>query len=585
MSSTAARAGRNARATGLVCALALELLFAAPRAGAQLQSTYVGTGGSSNAAGVSMPGGATLTGSNDAATIQAKYGVNIAAGDGLAIASQPLNALPVDLQQFSSQYSTILSTGGTGSFDQGAIDSETWIEANGQIYLFYCGWNSGETEAEIGLATGPNLQSLTKQGVVLAPGSAGSWDSGYVCGPRIFYENGVYYLYYVGGQGASYEAAPSSIGVATSTNLTTWAKSASNPILTPGATGAWDATQLFRPYVFNWNGTYYLFYNASNGSIEQIGYATASSPTGPWTKYSADPVFSPTGTGWESNHVFDPEIFRFAGTWAMLYSGYGTGQGVGWAFSPDLNTWTRSPLNPLFVEWQTAPVKMEIHQLGDRWLGTFETAAPGIFAAQGEPYPFSSSLYSSGAAPATTGWWIAGSDSSGNYNVWRYDGSSYTSQFLVSQNGPVQIGANGSGLMSTAPQFEIYEPSSNANMFFGQGSSNNLVISWHYNSTASSAYGLIETYGNSNPLFFQSLGGGVGIGSTNTPEAPLDVTGDMRTAPTTFSSLPACSSTTQGAMRSITDSTTNTWGATIAGGGSDVVLAFCDGANWTVAAK
>lgn len=565
--------------------LALALLFATA-AMAQTQSTYVGSGASAAPTSLSLPGGATITGANGAATIQAPYGVNIDAGDGVAVASQPQNPLPADLDQFSSQYNAVLQPGASGSFDAGAIDSETWIEANGEIYLFYCGWNVGQTEAEIGLATGPNFQSLTKQGVVLAPGPAGSWDSGYVCGPRIFHENGVYYLYFNGGQGNSYEAAPSSIGVATSTNLTTWTESTSDPILTPGASGAWDAKQLFRPFVFAWQGTDYLFYNAANASgEEQIGYATASRPTGPWTKYASNPVFSPSGSGWESLHVFDPEIFRFDGTWAMLYSGLGTGQGVGWAFSSNLNTWTESPLNPLFVEWRTGPIKMEAHRLGNQWIATFEQSSPGIFVAQGEPYPFASSMYSDGTAPTAQPWWFAGSDNSGSYNIWRYDGSTYTSQLLLSQNGPVQVGDNAAGIMSTAPQFEIYEPVSNANMFFGQDATHNLVISWHTNATPANAYGLIETYGNTNPLFFQSIGGDVGIGSTNTPEATLDVTGDMRTAPTTFASLPLCSSAIQGAMRSITDSTTNTWGATIAGGGSDAVLAFCDGTNWTVAAK
>ena len=50
-------------------------------------------------------------------------------------------------------------------------------------------------------------------------------------------------------------------------------------------------------------------------------------------------------------------------------------------------------------------------------------------------------------------------------------------------------------------------------------------------------------------------------------------------------SLPACSGSTEGAMRAVNDSTTNTWGATITGAGSDHVLAYCDGTNWTVMAK
>jgi hypothetical protein len=55
--------------------------------------------------------------------------------------------------------------------------------------------------------------------------------------------------------------------------------------------------------------------------------------------------------------------------------------------------------------------------------------------------------------------------------------------------------------------------------------------------------------------------------------------------PVPFSSLLACSSGIEGARGAVSDSTTNTWGATVTGGGSNHILAYCDGANWTVAAK
>jgi hypothetical protein len=55
--------------------------------------------------------------------------------------------------------------------------------------------------------------------------------------------------------------------------------------------------------------------------------------------------------------------------------------------------------------------------------------------------------------------------------------------------------------------------------------------------------------------------------------------------PVTFSSLPVCSSTTEGSRGAVSDSTTNTWGSTVTGGGANHILAYCDGTNWTVAAK
>jgi hypothetical protein len=57
-------------------------------------------------------------------------------------------------------------------------------------------------------------------------------------------------------------------------------------------------------------------------------------------------------------------------------------------------------------------------------------------------------------------------------------------------------------------------------------------------------------------------------------------------SPTTYSNLPTCPSIFTGGIIVISDATTNTWGAVVnVGGGSDTVLLFCDGTNWTVAAK
>jgi len=53
----------------------------------------------------------------------------------------------------------------------------------------------------------------------------------------------------------------------------------------------------------------------------------------------------------------------------------------------------------------------------------------------------------------------------------------------------------------------------------------------------------------------------------------------------TYSALPRCAVRTEGEIATVTDSTTNTWGASISGRGSNVVLAFCDGSHWTVAGK
>jgi len=51
----------------------------------------------------------------------------------------------------------------------------------------------------------------------------------------------------------------------------------------------------------------------------------------------------------------------------------------------------------------------------------------------------------------------------------------------------------------------------------------------------------------------------------------------------TFATLPAAP--VEGMLRGVTDSNTAVWGATIAAGGSNHVLGYFNGTNWTVAAK
>ena len=61
--------------------------------------------------------------------------------------------------------------------------------------------------------------------------------------------------------------------------------------------------------------------------------------------------------------------------------------------------------------------------------------------------------------------------------------------------------------------------------------------------------------------------------------------GTIRQVPTVFANLPTCGSLVEGTTATLTDSTVNTWGVTITGGGNNHVLAYCDGTDWTVAAK
>lgn len=97
--------------------------------------------------------------------------------------------------------------------------------------------------------------------------------------------------------------------------------------------------------------------------------------------------------------------------------------------------------------------------------------------------------------------------------------------------------------------------------------------------------------GNGGGSIAITAGGGIGTGGggsvTLTPgNSGTGTGGIVRIAVLpVFARLPACAAGTEGGLIPISDSTTTTWGATITGGSTNHVLAYCDGVAWTVAAK
>jgi hypothetical protein len=75
-------------------------------------------------------------------------------------------------------------------------------------------------------------------------------------------------------------------------------------------------------------------------------------------------------------------------------------------------------------------------------------------------------------------------------------------------------------------------------------------------------------------------GGSKGPGTINLSAGIYALNSSLR--PQTFASLPAASPRLLGTTACVSDSTTAKWGATITGGGSHGVMAFCNGTNWTV---
>ena len=166
-------------------------------------------------------------------------------------------------------------------------------------------------------------------------------------------------------------------------------------------------------------------------------------------------------------------------------------------------------------------------------------------------------LYSTGSNTATT-------EPNTNGHVFSFDPTTQAAR----------IGAYGN---STTPAVEMGYNSATGRgyiTFAGTGG-NNAVLTGDQNAF------ILNTPNAGSRNYFES-GGTIAASYTNTDwtfQIPTRLT------PVAFSALPACAAGTEGEYAAINNSTVNTWGTTITGGGANHVLAYCDGTSWTVAGK
>ena len=182
--------------------------------------------------------------------------------------------------------------------------------------------------------------------LVLSLGSSGQFDDVRILHPSTVEFDGNIYLFYAGYDGAKYQ-----IGVATEAvsgfTGTGFTKYGSNPILTYGTVGQWDADSVAEPFViYDATAGLWKMWYSSVGDEWEIGYATAPAATGPWTKYAGNPILSHEET-WEGSAVGLQSILREnATTYKMLYTGWGDGK-IGLATSSDGISWTKYASNPV----------------------------------------------------------------------------------------------------------------------------------------------------------------------------------------------------------------------------------------------
>jgi predicted GH43/DUF377 family glycosyl hydrolase len=87
-----------------------------------------------------------------------------------------------------------------------------------------------------------------------------------------------------------------------------------------------------RPCVVYDAGLYRMWYSY-RGAAYRIGYAESTDGIA-WTRKDTDNVIGVSETGWDSDMVTYPHVFKLDDRWQMLYNGNGYGRtGIGLATS------------------------------------------------------------------------------------------------------------------------------------------------------------------------------------------------------------------------------------------------------------
>jgi hypothetical protein len=120
-----------------------------------------------------------------------------------------------------------------------------------------------------------------------------------------------------------------------------------NPILKAGNPGDWDESGIFEPFFLFDGSKFFCYYESETKSKKkdwQIGVATASKITGPWKKYSKNPILSYTGIegDYDMQCIADPSVIYRNSTYEMWYDMFdGEIWRIGKATSNDGLNWNK----------------------------------------------------------------------------------------------------------------------------------------------------------------------------------------------------------------------------------------------------
>jgi len=230
------------------------------------------------------------------------------------------------------------------AFDSKSVDCPFVFRHGDRFLMAYIGYDG--TGYQTGLASSTNLVDWERQGCILRRDPQSEVTRYNIAMNWILRENdvrsagnlrkiherylGAYHAY----PNAGYESGPAVIGLCWSKDLFHW--ELDPPCLHPEDGADWEKGGLYKPCIVEYDGKFYLFYNAKTETLpaaqgggwhEQTGVAT-SQDLKTWVRYSGNPILrnGPKGS-WDDRFVSDPCVLRYAGGWAIFYYGLSSNKG------------------------------------------------------------------------------------------------------------------------------------------------------------------------------------------------------------------------------------------------------------------
>jgi predicted GH43/DUF377 family glycosyl hydrolase len=175
-------------------------------------------------------------------------------------------------------------------------------ENTGDEILYW--YEAGEPrQLRIFLARSRDGRNWTRHGQSVLPlGPRGSFDERDVADPYVMRAGGIFYMFYLGQD----RARRQSLGIARSADGVTWEKLRANPILEPGAPGAFDENGLGEPAVWTSGGQWWMLYTGRDkGERRRLGLAHSADGV----RWERVPNFVIVGMNtWNKEVVCDPSV-------------------------------------------------------------------------------------------------------------------------------------------------------------------------------------------------------------------------------------------------------------------------------------